>query len=442
MHTVRTIIATSLVLLSLAFCWARLAYAKGFSLNAPNPKAVDEVKSGQRAEANAAWWGFNAEDSTEYLQAAIDSGARKLVVPYMGREWIARPLKLRGNLEVVFEPGVVVLAKKDEFKGKGDSLFSASDASDITLRGYGAALRMRKKDYQTEPYQKAEWRMALDLSGCRRICVEGLSLESSGGDGIYLGATGNLPYCEDVVIRDVVCHDNHRQGISVIGAVNLLIENCVLSNTDGTAPQAGIDLEPNGPREKLVNVVVRNTRMQNNSGAGILVYLKNLSRESDPVSIRFENCYVKGGKDAGIALGALKDDGPQGAVEFVNCTIEDTQKCGAYVYDKSPGAAVARFVNCKWKNVATSDPGNPLRVPILIHSFLKKTSAKLGGVEFTGCYVYDEQDRPALVLRCPDEADIVSELKGTICVQNPHGARALLPKQVHVPELSLIEVRE
>ncbi len=439
MRTTRTVCLTLVFFSSIIACGAGFAMAEGGMPNARNSDLVAQVKSGQRTEANAAWWGFNANDSTDCLQAAIDSGARRLVVPYMGAEWIVRPLKLRSNIEICFDPGVVVLAKKGEFKGGGDSLFSASDAADITLRGYGATLRMRKKDYQNPPYDKAEWRMALSFDGCRRISVEGLRLESSGGDGIYIGATANLPYCEDMVIRDVVCHDNHRQGISVIGAVNLLIENCVLSNTDGTAPRAGIDLEPNGPKEKLVNVVVRNCRMENNAGAGILLYLKNLTRESDPLSIRFEDCYVKGGKDAGIGVGALTDNGPQGSVEFVNCTVEDTEKCGAYLYDKSPDAAPVRFVNCKWRNVATQDPNGAFRVPLLLHAFRKKIAAKLGGIEFANCHVYDEQDRPALVVKCEDGA---ARIKGTVYVSNPHGARAVLPERMSESDVNVVEATE
>ena len=131
-------------------------------------------RAGSGNEASAAWWGFNAEDATKCLQSAIDSGAKKVVVPFMGTEWIGRPIRLRSNLELAFEPGVVVLAKKGEFRGKGDSLFAAADAENITLRGYGTTLRMRKKDYQHSPYTKAEWRMTLDFAGCRKIAVEGL----------------------------------------------------------------------------------------------------------------------------------------------------------------------------------------------------------------------------------------------------------------------------
>ena len=433
-------IAPTLVILSLFIVWGPgLAAEESGPPNARNPEAAGQVKSGQCTEANAAWWGFNAEDSTGCLQAAIDSGARKLVVPYMGREWIVRPLKLRSNIEICFEPGVVVLAKKGEFRKGGDALFSVSDSADITLRGHGATLRMRKKDYQNAPYDKAEWRTVLSFDGCRKILVEGLRLESSGGDGIYIGATGTMPYCEDVVIRDVACHDNHRQGISVIGAVNLLIENCVLSDTGGTAPQAGIDLEPNGPKEKLVHVVVRNCRMENNTGSGILLYLKNLTRESDPLSIRFEDCWVKGGKDAGIGIGALTDNGPQGSVEFVNCTVEDTEKCGVYMYDKSPDAASVRFSNCKWKNFATQDPSNAFRVPLLLHAFRKKYATKQGGVEFANCFVYDEQDRPALVVKSEDGA---VRLKGIVYVQNPHGARSALPERMIESDVRVVEASE
>ncbi len=398
--------------------------------NAADPEAVNDVKAGKRKVANAAWWGFDEQDATACLQAAIDSGAPTVIVPYVGTEWIVTPIRLRSHLELIFEPGVVVLAKKGEYRGKGDSMFTAVNAGDIAIRGYGATLRMRKKDYQQAPYAKAEWRMTLDFMGCRRVRVEGVRLESSGGDGIYLGATEQLPYCADVVVRDVVCHDHHRQGISVIGAVNLLIENCVLSNTGGTSPQAGIDFEPNRSREKLVNCVVRRCVMAGNRGAGVLVYLKNLSRKSDPVSLRVEDCYIRSGADVGIGVGAVTDDGPQGKIEFVNCTIENTAHGGIFVYDKSSDGARVRFVNCKWRDVGIREGGKTSRrsgFPLLITLLRPKLTRKNGGIDFVDCVVYDDRDRP--VLKAEDEGTKlgVHDLQGRIIVHNPHGARTDLP---------------
>ena len=86
--------------------------------NGPNAEAVKEVLARTLTTANASWWGFDEEDATEFLQAAIDSNAETVVVPYMGAPWVVKPIRLRGNLTMRFEPGVVVLAKEGEFKGE------------------------------------------------------------------------------------------------------------------------------------------------------------------------------------------------------------------------------------------------------------------------------------------------------------------------------------
>ncbi|OQB33064.1 MAG: hypothetical protein BWY09_02795 [Candidatus Hydrogenedentes bacterium ADurb.Bin179] len=191
----------------------------------------------------------------------------------------------------------------------------------------------------------------------------------------------------------MTCRNHHRQGISVISAVNLLIENCVLAGTSGTAPQAGIDLEPNRENEKLVNVIVRDCTLFGNSGAGILVYLKPLRRSSEPVSILFENCHVRNGRDQGIGVGALGDDGPGGYVEFRNCTVENTRNGGAFIYDKSASAAEVRFVNCKWRNTA---PFHKKASPLLITLMRESITTTHGGIVFENCVVYDSIDRPVL----------------------------------------------
>lgn len=389
-----------------------------------NPQAITAIESGTCDTASVAWWGFEPEDATTCIQSAIDSKASKLVVPYMGMPWIVRPVKLRSNLEICFEPGVVVLAKKDEFKGKGDSLFTAVNCENISLTGYGARLCMNKADYQSDAYEKAEWRMCLDIMGCSNIRIEGLSLEESGGDGIYLGATEKQPWCANVTIRDVVCLNHHRQGISVISAVNLLIENCTLTGTSGTAPKAGIDLEPNRDNEKMVNVVVRNCTMGENDGAGILVYLKPMRSTTEPVSILFENCHVRSGRDQGIAVGAIGDDGPCGWIEFRNCTVENTDNGGTYVYDKSATAAEVRFVNCKWNNVATLRRHQKHGAPILISLRRESITKKHGGIVFEDCVVFDAYDRPALKTEEDQGEKGAVGIRGHILRQGPGQARA------------------
>lgn len=402
----------------------------------PNPQAVREVLSGKRTAANAAWWGFHAEDSTATLQAAFDSQAKTVMIPYMGEPWIVRPLKLRSAQEVIFEPGVLILAKKGEFLGKGDSLFTAEGVSNLVLRGYGATLRMRKKDYEHPPYAKAEWRMGVSIRGCKNVHIAGLRVESTGGDGFYVDGGGSRLWSEDIVIRHCISNDNYRQGISVISAVNLLVEDCVFSNTSGTAPESGIDIEPDSPKQRLVNCVIRNCVFENNRGNQMAVYLRQFDKQTAPVSIRFENCLARmspsttispGGKCNGyaaMAIGAVKDDGPQGLIEFRNCTAENACKEGVRIYDKSAKGALVRFVNCSWRDAwmagAGAHPG--LRVPVLIQLRRPFLTEDYGGIDFVDCYVYDTLNRPAVAAQVLKGDYTVRDLHGRIFVTNPFGA--------------------
>ena len=104
-----------------------------------------------------------------------------------------------------------------------------------------------------------------------------------------------------------------------------------------------------------------------------------MDHATEPVSIRFENCLsrqndpaIGGSREWPSAR--VKDDGPQGLIEFINCVSENTGAEGVKVYDKSANAALVRFVHCKWSNPWTSArpqwPGP--RVPVLIESRLPR----------------------------------------------------------------------
>jgi hypothetical protein len=268
-----------------------------------DPDAVREVAAGKRSIASAAWWGFDEQDSTRFLQAAIRSGARKLVIPNLGKPWVVTPLFLESNREIVFEPGVVLAAREGAFLDPEDAMLTAKEKENITLRGAGASIVMRRQDYLKPPYKKAEWRHCLQMLGCRNVTVRGLRLASSGGDGIYLGR-GKLHriHNQDITLEDVTCEDHHRQGISVITAENLLVDRCTLRGTQGTDPEAGIDFEPNKPDERLVNCVVRDCIIDHNAGFGILMYLKHLGAESEPISINVTGCQVQGNRAGALAI--------------------------------------------------------------------------------------------------------------------------------------------
>jgi hypothetical protein len=377
----------------------------------PNEKAIEEVKQGKRKVAYASWWGFDPEDATEALQAAIDSGAPKVVVENMGRPWIvSRTINLRSNQEIVFEKGVIVEAKKGAFLGKGDCLFLAALQRNITIIGYGAVLRMRKLDYTQPPYEKAEWRHALSIRSCENVRVFGLTLASSGGDGIYLGVAKRGVPNSKIHIKDVVCVDNYRQGISVISAENVLMENVVMRDTSGTPPMAGIDFEPNDPTEVLSNIVMRNCVVQNNSGDGFAFYLHNLNSASRPISIRLEGCRSIGNRrSVSISVGNSKEKTVNGVIEFVDCKFEGSEGAGIYIAQKPPFGCKVRFVKCEISDAALKQV---TQSPIMFAS-ARGNFEPIGGVEFIDCVVRDKVERLPMAFFNPAGVEL-TDVIGTL----------------------------
>jgi len=410
-----------------------------------NPTAVEEVLSGKRTVANAAWWGFDKSDSTDALQGAIDSGASKVIVPYMDKPWIVRPIKLVSNQEIVFYPGVIVEAISNKVKPnsfviyhsdwnteenehkRGDALFSAICKKNITLRGYRATFRMQKKEYMAEN-NTSEFRHVINLRSCSNITIKGLTLKDSGGDGIFIGRYYQYPgvknYCENILIKDVFCDNNLRCGIGVISADGLIIEYCVLVNTIGTWPQAGIAFEPDWKVERLKNIVVRKSTISNNRSLGLFVSLHNLESESVDVDMVFDNICVTDslGKIAtayaGIKVRDTGDDKrPGGLLKFKNITIED-MGYGIRI-EKSKNSCSVSFENCVWKNITRESP-----IIIQARKYLDLSDIVKfpGGVEFINCQVFDNENRPAIKASGEIQRDKegLYEIRGDLYVQNPN----------------------
>lgn len=381
-----------------------------------NQEMIDKVAAGEVTEAKASWWGFNEEDSTEALQAAINSGVPKLIVENMGKPWVVTPLTLVSNQEIVFEEGCELRAKRGEYAGTGDCLVTARDVENVTLTGYGATFRMWRSDYDNpELYQKGEWRHTLSLRGARNIKVYGLTLAESGGDGIYLGTGPGGSTNTDVHIKDVVCESNYRQGISVITAENLLIEDTIMRNTAGTPPQAGIDFEPNNPTERLVNCVMRNCLTENNNSYGYVLAISPLKATSEPISMRFENC--RSVNDAGpgfcYAAGGSVETAVGGLAEFINCSVEGSGGAGIAI-TKPAEQGFVRFVDCALTNTGQRD-----LAPIVFRSG-RDTDDPAGGAEFINLRITDTRlDQPMAYLDYGGVA--ISKVTGNLILIDAQG---------------------
>lgn len=295
----------------------------------------------------ASTFGFNAENATACLQEAIASGAQTVVVDNTGHDWIVSPIALRSDLELVFADGVVVRALPGAFHALNDALFAAQNCQDVTLRGEGLArLVMNKQDYQDAAvYKRSEWRHLINIRGCENVRIEQLTLESSGGDGIYIGSTRDMPGCKNVLINAITARDQHRQGISVISAEKLRISNSSFNGTKGTAPAAGIDFEPNHAREWLDDCVVENCEFNDNAGAGMTLYLNKLTAESRPISVLFKNCRMAG-NSRNFSIGAADVSPVKGSLRLENCHLSGARHAEMVIANQQEGGLDFSIADC------------------------------------------------------------------------------------------------
>lgn len=400
--------------LVVCFCLLMISAVEAGERAGVNQRAIDELKSGKTNVAYASWWGFQREDSTAALQAAIDSGAKKVIVEKMDGPWIVTPIQLASDQEIDFAEGVVVQAKKGEFKAPTASLFTASLKKNIQLTGAGAILEMRRADYDAAPYQKAEWRNGISVRSCSNVTVSGLVIRETGGDGVYLGVAKRGVTNQKITIRDVVFDRNYRQGISIISAEDLLIENTVFKETAGTAPMAGVDFEPNHADECLVNCVLRNCVSENNQGPGYLLYLPNLTRESKPVSIRFENCRSTG---KGRALSCTTRNHTPGSVTgsmtFENCTFESTDQTPVSFLDKPADVCPITLKKC----TIIGPENNDAALPVIQFTARAGVVGKIGGVTFDQCIVKAAAVHPVMSFYDASYIGSVDNVTGNLQVQ-------------------------
>ncbi len=408
-------------LFNVPLCAATPTYAK--------PKLVREVLNGKRNVARVSWWGFDPKDSTEFLQSAINSKVKKLIIDRQKSAWVTRPLTGVSNQEIVFEKGTELIALKGAFQSKDDCLISFPQCENIIIRGEkkdcgkSEHIRMHKQDYESPAYEHSEWRHGIALYGCRNVLIQDLAIEETGGDGIYLGDFDGKHVNQNVVIRRVDCNDNYRNGISVISAENLLIEDCLLRNTSGTEPQSGIDFEPNSPDELLVNCVMRNCIAEGNAGIGYEICPQSMNSSSKPISINLVNCVSGNNREHAIDLCSAVKNPPAGLLRISHFTSTSDGMAGLAMQFNPYDAVRIEVEDSLFCDDALDDNFFP---PIYIQVDSKNRPA--GGISFKHVTVKDDIDRPFIKIVEP-KGNMPKDMSGDITLErNGRRERIIIDK--------------
>ena len=245
------------------------------------PDAVNLLKFG-----NA---GFGGDDTNVFQTALNSTAANGQILEIPAGNYNINPISFPSNSNVFVDAGVTVTAKS----GYADGVKMLHiNSANVTITGAGAAVsvfHMRKADYTS-----GEQRHCMDIEGATNVTVSGISCNDSGGDGLYLAGS------TDVTVEDCTFNNNRRQGSSITGGVNhVYYLRDHFTNTSGTAPQSGIDIEPNDPRGYLLDVNVEDSYTDGNAGDGVQVSLWLMNSTSQPVGIKILRHHATGNQRYG-----------------------------------------------------------------------------------------------------------------------------------------------
>ena len=132
-----------------------------------------------------------------------------------------------------------------------------------------------------------EWGMCMELCDCHDTYINNVHCKNGWGDGLYIGVTDdNTPFAnKNIYVTNSVFDNNRRNGISIIHGDNIIIDNCIITNTHGINPQHGIDVEPNTEQEQA-NVTISNCFIGDN-------WFANIGAQSQNVNCNIVSCTFK-----------------------------------------------------------------------------------------------------------------------------------------------------
>ena len=382
--------------------------------------------------ALASSFGWNGVDDTQALYNAFTSSVDTLYVDLQIDKWVSGPLIFNGSVNnkvIIFERDVEIGALEgayDSFLYNG--LFTFINCTNVSLQGYGATLKMNKQEY-INLNDNSEWRHIIALNGCNNFEIFGFELLDSGGDAIEISGIWQQPIpSTNIHIKNCKIDNNYRQGISITSAQNVLIEHCNISNTSGTPPAFGIDLEPDYAYDVIQNINIKNCRITNNEGGGILLAFWQLDQTTNPVSVNITDCYIGSNQNQGIVID-INSNGPvQGYANFERCVIENQQ--GNAIFSNKRESLLLTFKDIVIRNVGTN--GGNYDMPIFIQKQFDYTGFPLGNIIFDKIFIDDSLfDRKFLDISHWNSSTQIENVTGDFYIYNPNGATYYLDPPVY-----------
>ncbi|MDF2715628.1 MAG: hypothetical protein K0R28_2553 [Paenibacillus sp.] len=239
-------------------------------------------------EVNVSWFGAvgdGAADDAPAIQAALDAlppGGGTLIIPPTASFYAmeSRGLTMENRNHVVIVSSGATLKFKDgtpdiQNRDMKHSNLLLKNCRHIRLEGLvlHGNLSGRPAHSGAESFHSC-----LSIIKCEDVQIRHCTFTEGMTDGIFVGgiysgpaSTGTVAVSKQILIDFCILTFCRRNNISIVAADGVTVSNCRISDAgkiQGTAPRAGVDVEPNkGWYGSCQNIVLRNNTIENNEGS-------------------------------------------------------------------------------------------------------------------------------------------------------------------------------
>jgi parallel beta-helix repeat protein len=279
---------------------AAAATAGSVALAIAPVRATSRTRGNRRVDVRAfGAAGDGVSDDTAAFQAAIDAlpeAGGTVHVP-AGAYLIdpERSVRLRSRMHLAMDARARLLARANA--APRAYVLLAQQVEDVEISG-GRIVGDRDSHLGTT----GEWGHGIRVRGCSRVTIRDMHISRCWGDaisagGIMLRGQPSKPG-RDLVLANVICSGNRRQGLTLGSYRGVRVRDCEFSGTGGTPPAAGIDIEPD--TDVARDVLIESCLVYGNRGPGIQLY-----KRAAGVTIR--QCTIERNRGDGILAVAAVD---------------------------------------------------------------------------------------------------------------------------------------
>ncbi|WP_426477608.1 right-handed parallel beta-helix repeat-containing protein [Chryseobacterium sp. CBSDS_008] len=269
-----------------------------------------------------------SEDYTAYIQKAVNENT-VILLPNFPVLINDKGIQLKDNSTMLFDDKSQLKLKTSNKQGY--AIIDITGKKNVSVYNPNIV-----GDRTVHIGKTGEWGMGINIKDAVNIKIYNPVIKDCWGDGIYIGGNG---FSNNISIIGGLIDNNRRNGISVISGDNVLLQNLVVSNTNGANPKTGIDIEPNTPDNKKVNISLNSIITYNNEVSGLAFYLARLrgNNYANNVNVVIEN-YKDFYSKSGISYSNQKNDSKKkliGNIVFSNIDLKYNKIPFNYLYNNS-----------------------------------------------------------------------------------------------------------